>query len=223
VGYTFQFGLVLAEWPRFLEAAWLTVQLSATAMTLGLGVGVLCALARSYSARPIASLAAAYVELIRNTPFLVQLYFVFFALPNAGIRLNPNSAALVAMIVNLGAYSTEIVRAGLESVPAGQIEAGRSLGLKRVQIIRHIILLPALKAVYPALTSQFILVLLGSSIVSAIAAEELTAFANTLNSQTFRSFEIYTIVTALYIAMAFGFRSAFLGIHALLFSRRGLA
>lgn len=220
MGYTFQFETVLADWPRFLEAAWLTVRLSAMAMTIGLMVGILCALARSYGARPLAWAAAAYVELIRNTPFLVQLYFVFFALPNAGIRLDPNNAAMVAMIVNLGAYSTEIVRAGLEAVPAGQIEAGRALGLSRLQIIRHIILLPAIQAVYPALCSQFILVLLGSSIVSAIAAEELTAFANTLNSQTFRSFEIYTIVTVLYIAMAFGFRAVFAGIHALVFTRR---
>ena len=112
------------------------------------------------------------------------------------------------MSINLGAYSTEIVRAGLASVPVGQIEAGRSLGLKRLQIIRFIILLPAIRAVYPALCSQFILTLLGSSIVSAIAAEELTAFANTLNSQTFRSFEIYLLVTVLYIAMAFGFRAS---------------
>lgn len=221
MGYTFQFGAVIAEWPRFLEGAWLTVRLSAMAMTLGLAVGVLSALARSYGARPLAWAAAAYVELIRNTPFLVQLYFVFFALPAAGIRLDPNAAALVAMIVNLGAYSTEIVRAGLESVPAGQIEAGKALGLGRFQIVRHIVLMPALQAVYPALTSQFILVLLGSSIVSAIAAEELTAFANTLNSQTFRSFEIYTIVTVLYIAMAFGFRTVFAAIHAYLFSWRG--
>lgn len=220
MGYTFQFGTVLSEWPQFLRGAWLTVRLSAVAMTFGLLVGVVFALARAYGSKTLKWIAATYVEVIRNTPFLVQLYFVFFALPNAGIRLNPTSAALVAMIVNLGAYSTEIVRAGLESVPTGQIEAGRALGLKRLQIIRHIILLPAIRAVYPALCSQFILVLLGSSIVSAIAAEELTAFANTLNSQTFRSFEIYIVITCLYIAMAFGFRAIFAGIYTLVFGRR---
>jgi polar amino acid transport system permease protein len=221
VGYTFQFGTVFDEWPQFLRAAALTVRLSAIAMTLGLALGILCALARTYGARPFAWAAAAYVELIRNTPFLIQLYFVFFALPKMGLRLDPNSAAALAMVVNLGAYSTEIVRAGLEAVPAGQIEAGRALGLNRLQIIRFIVLLPALKSVYPALASQFILVLLGSSIVSAIAAEELTAFANTLNSRTFRSFEIYTVVTLLYIAMAFGFRAIFAGLYALVFARRG--
>ena len=220
MGYTFQFGTVLSEWPQFLQGAWMTIRLSAIAMVFGLAVGIVCALARSYGPKPLAWLAAIYVEFIRNTPFLIQLYFVFFALPSLGVRLSPTTAAAVAMIINLGAYSTEIVRAGLEAVPIGQIEAGRSLGLKRLQIIRFIILLPAIQAVYPALCSQFILVLLGSSIVSAIAAEELTAFANTLNSQTFRSFEIYTIVTVLYIAMAFGFRAIFAGIHAYLFARR---
>ena len=132
-----------------------------------------------------------------------------------------NTAALVAMVINLGAYSTEIVRAGVEAIPHGQIEAGRALGLRPFQIVRFIVLFPALKAVYPALTSQFILVLLGSSIVSAIAAEELTAVANTINSQTFRSFEIYTIVTILYVAIVFGFRATFTSIYALTFARRG--
>jgi polar amino acid transport system permease protein len=109
----------------------------------------------------------------------------------------------------------------VEAIPSGQIEAGRSLGLRRFQIVRFIVLFPALKAVYPALTSQFILVLLGSSIVSAIAAEELTAVANTINSQTFRSFEIYTIVALMYVAIVFGFRATFTSIYALTFARRG--
>jgi len=217
----FQFGSVLDEWPQFLRGAWLTVRLSAVAMVFGLAVGVVCALARTYGPKAVAWPAAVYVEFIRNTPFLIQLYFVFFALPSAGIRLDPTQAAAVAMIVNLGAYSTEIVRAGIEAVPRGQIEAGKSLGLSNLLIIRFIILLPAIRAVYPALCSQFILVLLGSSVVSAIAAEELTAFANTLNSRTFRSFEIYIVVTALYIAMAFGFRAIFAAINSYVFARRG--
>jgi len=221
MSYTFQFGQIFGYWPQFLAGALLTIKLSALAMVFGLTIGVLCALARSYGARPLAWAAAAYVEFIRNTPFLIQLYFVFFALPNIGVRLDPNTAALLAMSINLGAYSTEIVRAGLESVPSGQIEAGRALGLNRLQIIRFIVLLPAIRAVYPALCSQFILTLLGSSIVSAIAAEELTAFANSLNMQTFRSFEIYLVVTAIYIAMAFGFRGLFAGVHRLVFANRG--
>jgi polar amino acid transport system permease protein len=138
-----------------------------------------------------------------------------------GLRMTANTAALVALTINLGAYATEIVRAGIEAVPGGQLEAGRALGLKRRHIIRHIVLFPALKAVYPALTSQFILLLLGTSIVSAISAEELTAVANTMNSQTFRSFEIYSIVTAIYVAIALGFKTAFWAIHRVVFAGRG--
>jgi polar amino acid transport system permease protein len=188
-------------------------------MTFGLIIGVTCALIRSYGRPAFAWAVACYVEFIRNTPFLIQLFFVFFALPSFGLRLSPNTAALVAMTINLGAYSTEIARAGIESVPHGQIEAGRALGLSRWQIVRFIILLPALKAVYPALCSQFILTLLGSSVVSAIAAEDLSGIANDLNSRSFRSFEIYTIVAVLYVVMAFAFRGVFGLAYRHLFAR----
>lgn len=221
MGYTFQYWVVMDRLPDLLQGAWLTIRLSAIAMVLGLAIGVACAIARVWGPRPVAIVVGAYVEFIRNTPFLIQLFFVFFALPHFGLRMDPNTAALVAMTINLGGYATEIVRAGVESIPGGQIEAGRALGLKRRQIIRFIIVFPALKAVYPALTSQFVLLLLGSSIVSAIAAEDLTGVANTLNMQTFRSFEIYSIVTALYVLMALGFKTMFAGVYQLVFARRG--
>jgi polar amino acid transport system permease protein len=221
LNYTFQFGTVMDRFPELLTGAALTIRLSALAMVFGLLIGTACSVAKVYGSRPLRWIVGAYVEFIRNTPFLVQLYFVFFALPKLGMRMDSNTAALVAMVVNLGAYSTEIVRAGVEAIPGGQIEAGRALGLRQWQIVRFIILFPALKAVYPALTSQFILVLLGSSIVSAIAAEELTAIANNINSQTFRSFEIYTIVTLLYVGIVFGFRATFTSIYAIAFARRG--
>jgi polar amino acid transport system permease protein len=221
LNYTFQFGTVMDHFPDLLSGAALTIRLSALTMVFGLVIGMACAVAKAYGPRPVRWLASSYIELIRNTPFLIQLYFVFFALPHLGVRLSPNNSALLAMVINLGAYSAEIVRAGVESIPHGQIEAGRALGLKPIQIVRFLILFPALKAVYPALTSQFILVLLGSSIVSAIAADELTAVANTLNSQTFRSFEIYTIVTLMYVVIVFGFRAIFTSIYAFAFARRG--
>ncbi|ANY79667.1 ABC transporter permease [Microvirga ossetica] len=221
MNYTFQFGTVIDHFPDLLAGAALTIRLSALTMVFGLAIGMACAVAKAYGPRPLRWLATSYIELIRNTPFLIQLYFVFFALPHLGVRLSPNNSALLAMVINLGAYSAEIVRAGVESIPHGQIEAGRALGLRPIQIVRFLILFPALKAVYPALTSQFILVLLGSSIVSAIAADELTAVANTLNSQTFRSFEIYTIVTLMYVVIVFGFRAIFTSIYAFAFARRG--
>jgi polar amino acid transport system permease protein len=221
MGYTFQWGTVLVHMPDLLAGAWLTILLSAQAMVGGLLIGVVGAVIRRYGARPLAFLVACYVEFIRNTPLLVQLFFVFFALPFMGMRLDPNSAALLALTINLGAYATEIVRAGLEAVPNGQIEAGRALGLKRLQIIRFLVIFPAIKAVYPALTSQFILLLLGTSIVSAISAEDLTGVANTLNSRTFRSFEIYTIVAGMYVVIALSFKAAFWGFHRAVFAGRG--
>src|ERR1700722_18868748 len=149
--------------------------------------------------------------------FLVQLLFIYLALPRAGLRLSPDGAALLAMVVNLGAYATEIVRAGIEAVPRGQIEAGRALGLRPWPIFRCIVIMPALQTVFPALTSQFILVVLGSSVISTISAEELTAIANNLQSQSFRPFEIYFTVGGIYIAMALGFEAIFSIIRHFLF------
>jgi polar amino acid transport system permease protein len=121
--------------------------------------------------------------------------------------------------VSFGAYATEIVRAGVQSVPVGQIEVGLALGLKRLQIYRLIVLFPALKAVFPALASQFILLLLGSSVVSAISANELTAVANSLQSTTFRAFEVYIVATVMYLAIAVAFRGFFAAVYWFVFVR----
>jgi polar amino acid transport system permease protein len=207
VRYVFHFDVVLDHLPELLDGAWLTVQLSAMAMVLGLGVAIACAYARTAGPRPLRWLVASYVELIRNTPFLVQIFIVYFSLPALGIRLEANDAALAAMVANLGAYATEIVRAGIDAVPHGQIEAARALGLKRLYIFRFVVLFPALKIVFPALASQFILLMLASSVVSAISAVELTAVTNTLQSTTFRPFEFYFAATGLYLLMALGFRA----------------
>jgi polar amino acid transport system permease protein len=219
VNYIFQFSAVGREFDLLLAGAWLTIKLSAGAMFFGLIVGIAGALATQSRARGLRALAQAYVEAIRNTPFLVQLLLIYLGLPSIGIRLLPSQAALLAMIVNVGAYATEIVRAGVQSVPAGQIETGLALGLKRLQIYRFIILFPAIKAVFPALASQFILLLLGSSVVSAISANELTAVANTLQSTTFRAFEVYIVVTLMYLAIALAFRALFAGIYWFVFIR----
>lgn len=208
MSYVFHFNVVRDHLPELLEGAWLTVRLSAMAMLLGLIVAVACAYARA--ARPLLLrwLVAFYVELIRNTPFLVQIFIIYFSLPALGIRLDANQAALAAMVANLGAYATEIVRAGIDAVPQGQIEAARALGMKRLDIFRFIVIFPALRTVFPALASQFILLMLGSSVVSAISAVELTAVTNSLQSTTFRPFEFYFVATGLYLLMALGFRAA---------------
>jgi polar amino acid transport system permease protein len=170
--------------------------------------------------RPLRWLASAYVEVIRNTPLLVQLFIIFFGLPSIGLKLTSGQAAVIALTINLGAYATEIVRAGIEAIHKSQIEAGLSLGLSRLQVFRYIILFPALKVIYPALASQFILLMLATSIVSLIAAEDLFHMAAFLESRTFRSFEIYLVVTGLYLALALAFRLVFGAIYHLAFVRR---
>src|SRR6185295_8225128 len=175
MSYAFQFGTVWRELDLLLAGAWLTIELSAGAMFFGLIVGIACAQAKASRWPLLRGIVQAYIEAIRNTPFLVQLLLIYLGLPSIGIRLLPAQAALLAMIVNVGAYATEIVRAGIESVPRAHIEAGRALGLKPFQIFRFVVLVPALRAVFPALGSQFILIMLASSVVSVISAEELTA------------------------------------------------
>lgn len=213
MNYQFQFDAVFAAWPLLLKGTWITVQLSLTATVLGLILAVLCAWGKTGGPAWLRWLIQAYIELIRNTPFLVQLFFFFFALPVFGLRWSPYQAALTAMVVNLGAYATEIIRAGIESIPKGQIEAGRALNLKAWEIFRFVVLKPALKAIYPALTSQFILLMLTSAVVSVISADDLTSVAATLQSQTFRSFEIYIVVTLIYLGLALLFSGLFKLVH----------
>ncbi len=217
MNYTFQFGDVWADWPDLLWGTWLTVQLSASAMALGLLVAVAGALGKTMGPKPVRWAVDAYVEGIRNTPFLVQIFLIFFGLPTLGLRMSANQAALLAMVVNVGAYAIEIVRAGIENIQRGQIEAGLALGLRRLQVFRYVILFPALKTVYPALCSQFILLMLNSSVCSTISAQELTATANDLQSRTFRSFEIYLVVSGIYLALSVAFSGTFAAINRVVF------
>ena len=197
--YVFQFGVVQDNWRLLLDGAIATLWMSTAAFALGLLIAILCTLARNTRLRtPV----RAYVEIIRNTPLLVQLFIVYFSLPTLGIQLDADQAAILGLALNFGAYATEILRSGIEAIPRGQTEAATALGLHPLRIFRHIILFPALRVCYPGLASQFILILLGSSVVSAISAEELTSIVNSLQSTTFRSFEFYFAATAIYLAMA---------------------
>ena len=202
-----QFGAVLVDWPLLLQGLAATAGLTAVAAPLGLAVGVGCAWVRAEGPRALGWLVAAYVELIRNTPFIVQLFFIFFGLPSLGVRLSPEAASVIAMVVNLGAYAAEIVRAGIEATPRGLIEAGRSLALTPLQVFSHIILPPALGRVWPAITSQIVIVMLGSAVCGQIAAEELSYFANLIQSRNFRAFEAFIVATLLYLALSVALRA----------------
>ena len=189
-------------------------------MAVGLVIGTAGAAARVYGPKPIARAVAVYVEAIRNTPLIVQLFLIFFGLPSAGVKLDADTAALVALSVNLGAYTVEIVRAGLEAIPRSQIEAGQSLGLSGWQIFRYVIAFPAVKMMYPSLASQFVLLMLATSVVSQISAQDLFHAASIIQSRTFRDFEVYAVVAGVYLALALVFRLLFAGLYQLIFARR---
>ena len=217
--YGLQFRDVFAVWQSILDGVWITLLLSAVAMVGGLLIGILCAAGRTYGPAWLRRIVGAYVEVIRNTPLLVQLFLIFFGLPSFGVRLDGLTAAMIALVINLGAYTTEIVRAGLEAVPKAQIEAGHSLGLSGLQVFRYIVVFPALKAMFPALASQFVLLMLATSVASQISVQDLFHAASIVQSRTFRDFEVYTVIGVLYLALAIGFRGLFALIYRLVFVR----
>jgi polar amino acid transport system permease protein len=218
--YTFNFRDVWAQWDFLMSGIAVTIILTIVTVLAGSAIGALGAAARVYGRPWMRALAACYVECIRNTPLIVQLFIVFFGLPSAGVRLDAMTAAMIALAINLGAYATEIIRAGLEAIPKAQIEAGYSLGLSGVQVFRYVVLIPALQIVYPALTSQFVLVMLATSVVSQISAPDLFHVASIIQSRTFRDFEIYAIVASVYLALALALKSAFAAIAHVAFTRR---
>ncbi|MEZ5865357.1 MAG: amino acid ABC transporter permease [Geminicoccaceae bacterium] len=220
MSYTFQFRDVFASWEFILQGVVMTLYLSAVTMVIGLAIGVACAAGRLYGPKPLRFLVGVYVESIRNTPLLVQLFIIFFGLPSLGVRFDATTAAVITLAVNLGAYATEIVRAGLEAVPKAQVEAGHSLGLSGLQVFRHIVLFPALRMMYPSLASQFILLMLATSITSQIAVEDLFHVASIIQSRTFRDFEVYTVIGVLYLLLALVFRGGFALLYQLVFARR---
>jgi polar amino acid transport system permease protein len=202
----FDFGAVLVDWRLLAKGVAWTVGLTAIATVIGMAVGVACAWARASGPAWLRWLVGSYVELIRNTPFIVQLFFIFFGLPAAGVKLTPETASIIAMVLNLGAYATEIIRAGIEATPKGQIEAAVSLALDKVQVFTRVILPSALKKVWPAMVSQIIIVMLGSAVCGQISTEELSYAANLIQSRNFRAFEAFIVATLVYLALAVGLR-----------------
>ncbi|MBI0330063.1 amino acid ABC transporter permease [Burkholderia plantarii] len=209
--YQLQFGDLAEYTGLFASGAATTLALTAVSTVLGLGLGILGAAARDTRAphlAPLRGLTGAYVEAVRNTPFLVQLFFVFFGLPALGIHIGEVTAAILAMTLNLGAYSVEIVHAGVAAVPRGHHEAAAALAMSRAQAWRHVVLPQALAKVFPALVSQIVITMLGSAVVSQISVADLTYAAGYIQSRNFRAFETYFVITLAYLAMALLLRAA---------------
>lgn len=219
MGYELNFGALLEYQDVLLAGLWMTVKLTVVSTLLGILLGILGAAARRHSNPVLRHGSKAYVELIRNTPFIVQLFFIFFGLPAIGIKMTEVEAGILALVINLGAYLTEIIRAGIDNTPKGQIEAARTLGLSSRQIFIRIILPPAFQRVYSSVVSQCIIVMLGSAVVSQISVQELTFAANFIQSRNFLSFESYLVAALLYLLLAFLMRLIFNLIGSRAFSR----
>lgn len=214
------FTAILSQWQLLLNGALLTAKLAMVTTVTGFLIGTLCAVARRSRSGILANIAAVYVESIRNTPFLVQIFLVYFGFSSLGFSFTAFTVSVIALTINVGAYTAEIMRAGFESVHKGQWEAAETLGLAKWQQYWHVALRPAIERVYPSLTSQFILLMLASSVTSQISAEELTATANFIQSETYRPFETFFIVAGIYIVLSLLMRLVFWLFGLALFPRR---
>jgi polar amino acid transport system permease protein len=199
---TFYFGDLLPFSSQLAAALWVSVYITLIAMAVGSGLGVLLYLGKADTLPVVPQASSAYIEVFRNTPLLVQLYLIYFGLPELGVNLNPTWAGIVALTLNNAAYTAEIYRAGFESVPGGLVEAGRALGMRGSQVFRHVVFMPATRNVFPALTNQFILLFLASSIASIIGLPELMNSILNINSETYRTFEILAVGGLLYFLVS---------------------
>ena len=198
----------------------MTILLSFPATVIGFVGGTLLAIGRRSDKRWLVNACGAYVEVLRNTPLLVQVFLVFFSLASLGWKVSAFSAALLSLVINVAAYSCEIMRAGMDSIHKGQIEAAECLGLTRRQVYWHVVIRPAMEKVYPALTSQFVLLMLASSITSQISVEELTAVAARVQSETFRPFEAYILVAVAYLILSLLMRLGLWVFGQIVFTRK---
>ncbi|MCJ2138630.1 MAG: amino acid ABC transporter permease [Microvirga sp.] len=220
MSYDFDFAFLNEYGPDLWRGVWLTLGMTAASILPGFVLGTLCAVGRLYGPRWLSRITVIYVEAIRNTPLVIQVFWLFFGLAVLQVRIGAFPAAVIALVINVGAYTAEIMRAGFETIPKGQVEAASCLALTRTQVIWGIQFPQAVERVYPALVSQFVLMMLATSIMSQISAEELTGAAYQIQAFTFRGFEVYLVIAGIYVVMAAGLRLVLLGCATLAFPRR---
>lgn len=200
----FNFAIMTDSFPLLLAGAGITLEITALSVAFGMLIGILVSLVRLSSMKPLRWLGNVYVDFIRGTPLLVQIFLVYFALPGLiGHRVDAFVAAIAACSINSGAYVAEIFRGGIQSIDVGQMEAGRSLGMSWWQTMRYIILPQAFKRIIPPLGNEFIAMLKDSSLVSVIGFEELTRRGQLIIARTYASFEIWMAVAIIYLVMTF--------------------
>jgi len=217
--YQFDFSFLQQYWPDLLRGVWLTIRMTLLATVPGFVLGVALAVGRLHGNKPLSAAIRSYIEVIRNTPLVLQVFWIFFGLAAIRMHVPALEAAVVALIVNVSAYTAEIMRAGLESIHDSQVEAASCLAMSRTQVLWYIEIPQAVEKMYPALVSQFMLMLLATSIMSQISADELTGVADLIQSITFRGFEAYAVIAVIYLVLASGLRVLLLSAGSLLFPR----
>jgi polar amino acid transport system permease protein len=204
MNYTFQYGVVWDNLDALLEGAWLTFQLGVLAFAGGVLIGLLGASIKTFGPWPLRLLVDVYVVFITNTPALIQIYFLYFGLPEVGIRWSSEACVLIGLILNAGAYLTMILRAGFLSVRRNELEAGVTLGMSLIQQIRYIIVPHIAKSIYPAVANFFIVILvMGTSIGAVIGVDELTGQAINLSTVNYRWLEYFSVVAVMYVVLTF--------------------
>lgn len=198
---TLDFSIVLPYLPMLLKGTKATIQASTLAILIGLVIGTIVGIGRVIPSKPINLIAWFYVYIIRGTPLLVQLFVIYFGLPSLGIELEAFTAGVIGLGINSGGYVAEIVRGGIESVPKGQIEAARVLGLNYLQTMWYIILPQAIRNMLPALGNEFVTLVKESSLLSTLAIVELTMVGQQIRSVTFASFEVFITVALIYLVL----------------------
>ena len=196
------YALLVQSFPKLLQGALTTIQLAAYSCLLGLGLGTAAALAQTSTIKPLRWLITLYVTLIRGTPMLIQIAFMYYAiLPVLGINASPFCAFIIAIGINSGAYVSQIIRTGISSVSIGQLEAAQTLGFSKLQIMRYILLPQALRLVLPALGNEFVTLIKDSSLASTIGVVELYKEGTTIISQTYDAITIYTGIALTYLLL----------------------
>jgi polar amino acid transport system permease protein len=198
----FDFTAVLQQWPMLLSGALTTLIMTLISTFFGIILGIACGWARANGRGWLRFLVGCYVELLRNTPYIVQLFFIFFGLPALGVQLSALEASTLSLVLNLGAYSAEITRAGIQNTPRSQIEAAMSLALNKWQVFTRVVLPPSLGRVWPSMVSQVVIIMLGSAVCSQISTEELSFSANLIASRNFRNFESYIVAAVIYLMLS---------------------
>ena len=218
-----QYGQVFQYLPDFLLGALTALWIAGVAFAGGLLIGLVGAAVLSFGPRAARIPVIAYVRFFTYTPQLVQIFFLFFALPEAGITLSPVAAVLIGMTLNAGAYLTEIQRAGFQSLPQAEIDAAETLGFTRLQTIRHVIAPHIVKALYPSLSNHYIIMTLGTSMAAIFGVEELTARALNANAISFRSIEIFSLTALIYIGLTIIASAILYGLGRVMFRVRASA